>query len=370
MNWEQLIESSIPSILEWANEQAWARAMASCPQDAQWHAEGDVWTHTQMVCDQLQLLEEWSSLDDRERSLLLFTSLFHDAGKPLTTVVDPETGRLRSPKHSLRGEQLARDVLRTLACDLQTREEIARLVRYHGRPAFLLDKTDCEREVISMSWRVNNKLLYLFSLADFRGRVTRSSNRNEEMLECWKLVAIENQCFDHPYPFANDHSRFLFYRQLHPDRYFVPHEDYRCTVTLMSGLPGSGKDTWIGNHLRDVPVVSLDTLREEMGIDPTENQGSVVQQAKEECREHLRSRQSFVFNATNLVQQTRQRWIDLFADYQARIEVVYVEPPMETILKRNQMRDKSVPQRVIQDLTQRMSPPNLTESHALTLVDR
>jgi predicted kinase len=31
---------------------------------------------------------------------------------------------------------------------------------------------------------------------------------------------------------------------------------------------------------------------------------------------------SFAFNATNLLRQTRRRWIDLFADYEARIEVV------------------------------------------------
>lgn len=31
----------------------------------------------------------------------LFVALLHDAGKPATTLVDPETGRTRSPRHSL-----------------------------------------------------------------------------------------------------------------------------------------------------------------------------------------------------------------------------------------------------------------------------
>jgi hypothetical protein len=66
----------------------------------------------------------------------------------------------------VKGEHLARAVLRDLGCDLATREEIARLVRFHGRPAFLLEKSDPSHEVVSLSWLVSSRLLYLFALAD------------------------------------------------------------------------------------------------------------------------------------------------------------------------------------------------------------
>ncbi len=143
-----------------------------CQQDEGWHSEGDVWTHTKMVCAQLPLLEEWAGLTPHERTVLLFTALFHDSGKPLTSQVDPGTGRITSPKHAVKGEHLARSILRDLGCDLTTREEIARLVRFHGRPAFLLEKPEPSHEVVSLSWLVSNKLLYLFALADTRGRTT------------------------------------------------------------------------------------------------------------------------------------------------------------------------------------------------------
>ena len=105
---------------------------------------------------------------------LIFTALFHDAGKPATTVFDPATGRTRSPKHAVVGMELARTVLRDLGCPLELREEIANLVRYHGRPAFVLEKADPAREVIGLSWSLSNRLLYLFALADTRGRFTRT----------------------------------------------------------------------------------------------------------------------------------------------------------------------------------------------------
>ena len=82
------------------------------------------------------------------------------------------TGRVRSPHHAFVGAALARRVLRDLGCDLVTREQVAALVRYHGRPVFLLEKPSPEREVIALSWLLENRLLHLFAVADTRGRST------------------------------------------------------------------------------------------------------------------------------------------------------------------------------------------------------
>jgi len=367
MNWQQLQQATLDEIMAWADAQSWCRAMADCAQDAGWHSEGDVWTHTKMVCRQLPQLEEWPSLARHEQIVLIFTALFHDAAKPLTSQVDPDTGRITSPKHAVRGEQLVRGVLRDLNCDLATREEIARLVRYHGRPAFLLERSDPTYEVVRLSWLVNNRLLYLFALADTRGRDTASMTRPEENLHFWKLMAEESGCFDKPYPFANDHARFQFYRQPEPNLHYVPHEEFACTVTMLSGLPGSGKNTWLSRHRADLPVVSLDDIRGELDIEPTDNQGEVVQLARERCREYLRAETSFAFNATNLLKQTRQRWIDLFADYNARVELVYVEPPFERLLEQNKRRGNPVPEDVVRRLAGKCEPPTWTEGHRLIL---
>ncbi len=367
MRWDELAGSSLEDILAWASDQPWAQAMAACGQDAGWHSEGDVWTHTKMVCAQLPGFEGWSLLTPHERTVLIFTALFHDSGKPVTSVIEPITGRVTSPKHALKGEHLCRSALRDLGCDLTTREEITRLVRFHGRPPFLLEKPDPAHEVVSLSWLVSNKLLYLFALADTRGRKTAEMSRPEENLQFWKLVAEENDCFEQPYPFANDQARFLFYRQKEPNLHYVPFEDYRSTVTMMSGLPGSGKDTWLATNRPDLPVVSLDGVRSELEIDPTDDQGEVVQVGRERCREFLRSGRSFAFNATNLLRLTRQRWIDLFADYQARIEIVYVEPPLSVILDQNKRRERPVPEKVLRGLAARCEPPTSTEVHCLLI---
>lgn len=369
MNWQELSNQPLGDIVAWAEEQPWARAMAACQQDATWHAEGDVWTHTKLVCAQLPQLTEWNSLSERERTLLIFTALFHDSAKPLTTHFDEATGHIRSPKHAIKGEHLVRAELRELGCDLETRELIARLVRFHGRPQFVFEKAEPKHEVVSLSWSVCNRLLYLFALADVGGRSTRETKRAEN-LQLYPLLADEMNCLDQPYAFANDQARFLFYRQAEPNLHYAPHEAYRCTVTMLSGLPGAGKDTWLANHRPNLPVVALDDIRDELDVTATDNQGQVIQLARERCRKFLRAGESFAFNATNLLRQTRGLWINLFADYGARIELVYVEPPLETILRQNKSRGRQVPEKVVRELLGKAEPPTWAEGHHLIVTEQ
>jgi predicted kinase len=63
----------------------------------------------------------------------------------------------------------------------------------------------------------------------------------------------------------------------------------------------------------------------------------------------------------------RKRWIDLFTDYGARIEIVYLEPAVTTILSQNKRRTAPVPERVILRLLEKLEVPTVTECHSLTL---
>lgn len=368
--WADMVKAADADILRWAAEQPWAEPMRRCQQDAQWHAEGDVWTHTGMVFDQATRLDDYAGLGRTEQLCLLFTALLHDAGKPATTVFDAETGHTRSPRHSLVGAAMTRDILRALGCGLATREHIVHLVRYHGRPPYLLTSPrDPEREVIGLSCLLSNRLLYLFALADTRGRLAKETTRAEETLHLWRDTALEHSCYQQAYAFANDQARFLFHRDELSSLHYAPHEAYKCTVTMMSGLPGAGKDTWLARHRPGLPVVSLDALRDELDVSASDNQGQVIQAARERCRVHLRAGQDFAFNATNLTASLRKRWTDLFADYGARIEVIYIEPSVATVLKQNKERSDPVPESVIRRLIEKLEVPTLAEVHAVTFVD-
>jgi len=369
MNWETFSSASLAEIFTWSQTQPWCVAMQQCKQDSIWHAEGDVWKHTQKVCRNLQESQEFHELRASERTTLLAAALFHDVAKPVTTLVDPATGRISSPKHAVKGEFLCRKILRELDWPLEIRNHISFLVRYHGRPVFLHEKSAPENEVLRTSLSLDNLLLSLLAKADFLGRDCLTGDRNLEDLEYWRLISSELGCLRHPYRFPNDHARFLFGQHQNDNRFYTPHENYSCTATMMVGLPGSGKDTWIQTNRPSNVVVSLDKIRQQLNIEPTGNQGAVAQKAKEDCKHFLREKTDFIFNATNTVAQTRQRWISLFHDYKARIEIVYLEPPLQKIFLQNKDRSEVVPKTVIQKLADSLQPPTLSECHTLITIE-
>ena len=88
--------------------------------------------------------------------------------------------------------------------------------------------------------------------------------------------------------------------------------------------------------------------------------------ARDHCREFLRQGISFAFNATNTTQQTRAQWIDLFAQYDAHIEVVSIERTRQETLRQNREREDPVPDSVILRLHERSEPTDQLEAHRVS----
>lgn len=137
-------------------------------------------------------------------------------------------------------------------------------------------------------------------------------------------VFREAGCLSAPYPFANAESRLAYFEREDRAAGYPAHEDFCGTVNVKSGLPGSGKDTWIARNLPMLPEVSLDAIRAENGVSARANQGQVIQAAYEQARVHLRAGQDFVWNGTNVTRQNRGRLTRLLRDYNMRIHMVYI----------------------------------------------
>ena len=130
----------------------------------------------------------------------------------------------------------------------------------------------------------------------------------------------------------------------------------------MSGLPGTGKDTWIQNHYSHLPMLSLDEIRKQLGILPTEPQAPVIDAARETAKELLRKKQSFVWNATNLTYQTRSKQVQFFSAYGAATKIVYLETSWEQQLSRNAGRKDSVPEQAICHMQRKLELPQRWEA--------
>jgi tRNA nucleotidyltransferase (CCA-adding enzyme) len=83
------------------------QALAGCPQEPEWHPEGDVWVHTLQVVDRARTRID--DLNRPQRLTVMLGAVCHDLGKPRTTAfVD---GRIRSMDHEEQGVPPATSLL-------------------------------------------------------------------------------------------------------------------------------------------------------------------------------------------------------------------------------------------------------------------
>lgn len=349
----------------------WFANLKGCQQDPIYHAEGDVLTHTKLVCEALISSPNWRQLAPQERSIVFAAALLHDVAKPAFTKIE-EDGRISSKGHGRQGARMARQILSQFEPPVQfeIRETIRAIVQLGSLPMWLLDKPNPQQSVIKASQVVRCDFLALLAEADVRGRLCSDRQELLDKIELFREFCQENNCFNSPRQFPSAHSRFIYFRKDSGNPDYEAFDDTRCEVVLMSGLPGSGKDYWIKENLPDRPVISLDALRKEMNVPPDETPGNVIVEAKNRAREYMNSGRSFVWNATNTTKQMRQQLIDFFASYRSRIRIVYLEVPMDEILKRNRSRAAAVPETVIQRLADRLDIPDLTEAHQVEWIVR
>jgi len=345
----------------------WVDALHACPQDPGFHAEGDVGIHTEMACQALAASAAFRALPAEERAIVFAAVLLHDVAKPACTKHEDD-GRISSRGHSGRGDILARRILWRQGVPFATREAICGLIRHHQVPFFLVDREDSRKLAYRVSHMARCDHLALVAWADGFGRRCADDADQRRILdnvELFREYCDEQGCLAQPRRFASDHSRFLYFHKDSRDPDYHAHDDTGCQVTLMSGLPGAGKDHWIRHAAGDLPVVSLDAIRLERGIDPAAPQGRVIDEGRQRAKEYLRRQQSFVWNATNLSQQIRDQLIALFNDYGARVRIVYVEASETHIRSRNRARESPVPSRVIDKLLERWTVPTTVEAHEI-----
>ncbi|MQY08961.1 AAA family ATPase [Actinomadura macrotermitis] len=340
----------------------WVRAMEGVEQDAVHHAEGDVAVHTRMACEALAALPEWRARPAQERVRLFATVLMHDVAKPYCTQVEDD-GRITAHGHSRRGDLMVRRILWELGAPIAWREHVAALVRHHQVPFWALERPDLQRIAFRASLLARNDDLVLLATADILGRDCGDTAEVLDNIGLYREYCAEQDCLDRPRAFPSDHARFWYFRKPGRDPGYDAYDDTRLTVTVLSGLPGVGKDTWVAEHRPDVPVVSLDALRAELGVDPAGDQRPVAAAAYERAREHLRAGRSFVWNATNVSRALREQCTSLAADYRGRVEVVALEAPPQVLRARNRAREAPVPDAVIDRLVRRWELPDPTEGH-------
>ena len=115
-------------------------------------------------------------------------------------------------------------------------------------------------------------------------------------------------------------------------------------------------------------MVSFDDSRQELGLRHGQNDGLAAHYAVDKAKELLRRKAPFVWNATHLSQQMRDKTLDLLFAYQAEVELVDLERPRKELLQRNSRRDSTLTNKALQAMLHKWELPLPTEAHVVNYV--
>lgn len=345
------------------------KLLATTPQDPYYHAEGDVWTHTRMVIEALMEGDDYARADENERFILFYGALLHDIAKPATTVIDPDTGKIGQPGHSRRGAIDARILCWYAGVPFALREALCRIITVHQLPFFALAGSksgqSAEYTIRKLSHELDVRLLAAVAEADMRGRHFEKKADCLVDIELFREMARDERCYGAPKSFADRHTAVAYFRgaQIAPD--YPLHQEGGSQVTMMSGLPASGKNHWVAQHRKGLPVISIDDAREALGLRHGQNEGAAAHHAIDAAKALLRARAPFVWNTTHLSTQMRKKTLDLLYAYDAEVDLVYLEQAPALIFQRNTRRDTSLPNKSIERMLFKWEVPLPTEAHSV-----
>jgi len=370
--------------------------LENTPQDAEWHAEGDVATHTKMVMETVGKLSQ--DLCPESRTTLEYAAAFHDIAKPITTRERERDGRVRivSPRHA----QIGRSYLALRAqcgadLEIPNFENVIALVGHHHDLRKLVLDNLPRRHYARLSRLCQMPLLYTLCKADMLGRICPDQAAQVEQVELFKLQAQEWACWDeNPYEGWDESLKrafpgrsVMFYQHalavsihdyengvinsIHeaiPRAYNISEKTY--TLTLLCGPSGSGKSTWIEQHANDEVVISLDEIRQEIAgkRDNQSKNGQVMQAAKERLKQALREKKSIIWDATNTRVDGRKWVVDLGRDYGAFTKVICLQTPISELVKRNKKRSNPIPTNALMHQIDRMEYPFLDEADSVEYI--
>jgi tRNA nucleotidyltransferase (CCA-adding enzyme) len=171
------------------------KPMLGCPQEPEWHPEGDVWTHTLMVVDQARALN--GGLDRPRLITVMLGALCHDLGKPSTTAVID--GRIRSLDHEEAGVAPTLALLDRLNVHtvdgFPVREQAIALVANHLKPGMFHKAGNVgDGAFRRLAQKVDMELLARVARADCLGRTGGfDCSAMDWFIERARLLGVEHQ---------------------------------------------------------------------------------------------------------------------------------------------------------------------------------
>jgi len=135
-------------------------------------------------------------------------------------------------------------------------------------------------------------------------------------------------------------------------------------VTMMIGIPGSGKSTWAADMMeQDTVRINRDEIRMQVfGVEfdkQFEVQVKII--ALDRYRKALEDKKFIILDNCNLTKSQRYEWIAIAKEYGASITAVYMDIDYKEAFARQHNRERQVPQDVIRSMYIALESPMKSE---------
>jgi predicted kinase len=143
---------------------------------------------------------------------------------------------------------------------------------------------------------------------------------------------------------------------------YIKEAKKHSTVYFLVGIPGAGKSTWCKQNHSDLPVVSRDIIRAELGYTESVDQkarlefwqeNKVTNREHELIKQYLKSGQDFIIDDTNLKIKYRKPMFTLLRQFHATIIGVNFNTPIDVCIER---RKGQIDAETIQKMASQMNP--------------
>lgn len=160
-----------------------------------------------------------------------------------------------------------------------------------------------------------------------------------------------------------------------PITQFITEQWTKCKVYLLVGLPGSGKSTWCKENYPDLPVVSRDIIRAELGYTESvdqkaklsfEEENNVTREEHKQIKMHCEQTEDFIIDDTNITLKFRREMIKMLRDNGAFVVGVQFNTPLDVCIKR---REGQIDAETMKKINQRMTKLSEDEVDELIFVE-
>ena len=375
----------------------WLYRYKETPQDPEWHAEGDVHIHTNMVLDALYklFLNEAAHLQGWQRQALILGVVLHDIAKSVRTKTVEIRGieRVVAPQHESIGRSYLAFKLMEFDLPFKVIWQVLNLVGEHHMPKLLMVKNSAQADFFRLARQVDTELMYYLEVADMSGRICPDVEQQILYLDEFRLFAeeycvwgrsldIRSILAPHLNNLTESAQHYVYAQamyQLEQGRISMPeealattyqHRNHHSHLVMMCGPSGAGKSTWIKANYPDYALISLDELRKEFNGNQgsQKNKGQIIQAAKEQLRVALRNKQGVVWDATNLRQDFRSIIGDLGRAYHALVSLIIFLQDEKQLFQANRQREYDVPNSVLLKQLASYQFPQLNEAHQVEVI--